>query len=798
MKKLVLSIAIASSLGLTACDSETVKDVQKEANQTGPIAVEPARVVFDPASGISGLSVPNDLIFSGTKDGTLEIPVEDPTDGSDPFVAASALDGWSTSNPFLINIKFPEGRTLDEASAKTPGSVRVFEAIMGGDTSDADCATVTRGMACKIVTELTFGQDFVTQKKGDAVAFIPTKPLKGKTTYLFALTNALSDSDGNALAGSTTYNLVRQDINTKPLGTDSQKALQATINSYEKAVVSAGVDSDDIIYTMAMTTQSTVDVLYTVKNLMASQPSPSIAVVDTGMSVADALTGKIPAEAIPYFSTANYLKGSVTLPYYLGVPTAANPTAPVNTWWTGLCDSGAMLAGLAAQNPAAIPAQPKDEIDAQCMAISQASNLPAPGLRNLGIDTERNLTKFNPVPKMNAMLPVEVQMTTPDLTWVNAVRAGMGLDPIAEPEGGWPVVVLQHGITSQKEVMLNLAGLLSVNGFASVAIDYPLHGSRGFDLNGDGVDEINATTVSTLHYVNLGSMLTMRDNTRQSAIDIVGLRLGLNDLQGVDADGNPVNINSNEVHFLGHSLGAIYGINAVTLANTPLNPAIDHKFRFTTNTLAMPGLMLANFGMESPAFASLAKSNLTLKSSEAFQGLIAQLYPQGDYTQAELSATYDDFYQNMLTPAQRAELDGVFAQFTLIAQTVTDSGDPVNYVQTLAATQTPTLLFEIVGDGMSNLSDQVVTNTAPQTPLGGTEPAIALLGLPAVSSTSEGSGAVRFVNGHHGTILDPRPNAVSPDAEKSARATQEMQQQFASFLLSKGQMIKVTDTEVIH
>ena len=544
MKKLVLSLAIASTLGLTACDSETVADVKKEAAQNGPVAVEASRIVFDPASGIEGLSVPNDLIFSGTQDGTLEIPVADPTDGSDPFVAASALDGWSTVNPFVINVSFPAGRSLDGNSVFNPESVRVFEAVMGGDASDADCATVQRGLACKIVRELTYLEDFATRENSGAIAFIPLKPLKGKTTYLFALSNTLSDSDGLPLKGSTTYELVRQDISTKPLGSESQLALQATINSYEKAVVSAGVSAENIIYTMAMTTQSTVDVLYSVKSLLASTISqgtaPSISMADTGMSVADALAGKIPPEAAPLFSTANYLKGSITLPYYLGVPSAENPFAPVNTWWTGLCDSGAMLAGLAAQNPDAIPAEPQNETDAMCMAISQANNLPAPGLRNLGIDTERNLTKFNPVPKMTTMMPLEVQMTTPDLAVVNAVRAGMGLEPITEPATGWPVVVLQHGITSNKEVMLNLAGVLSINGFASVAIDYPLHGSRGFDLNNDGTDEFNASTVSTLHYVNLASMLTMRDNTRQSAIDIVGLRLGLNALTGDDEQGNPI------------------------------------------------------------------------------------------------------------------------------------------------------------------------------------------------------------------------------------------------------------------
>ncbi len=799
MNKLVLSITIASILGLSACDEESIKDVQKDVADNGPAVVEPARVVFDPAKGIEGLSVPNDLVFLGTKDGTLEIPVADPTNGADPFVAASALDGWSTSQPFILNINFPNGTSLDPSSVLNSSSVRIFETTMGGDASDADCASVARGLACKVVRELVFSQDFITQPSGNAVAIVPLKPLKGSTTYVIALTDSLQDNLGASVEGSTTYELMRQDINSAPLGSDDQRSLQAVINSYEKAVVSSGVDSDSLIYTMAMTTQSTTDVLFTLKSLMANNLQqgvyPSISMSDTGMSVADVLAGQIPAEAVPLYSAANYMKGSITLPYYLGVPSADNPLAPVNTWWKGLCDSGAMLAGLAAANPAAIPAEPVSETDGMCLAISQASGLPAPGLRDLGIDTERNLTRYNPVPKQTAMMPIDVQMTTPDLAWANPVRASMNMAPLTEPEGGWPVVILQHGITTKKEVMLAVTGMLSINGFATVAIDYPLHGSRGFDLTGDGVDDINASTVSTLHYVNLGSMLSMRDNTRQSAIDIVGLRLGLNFLGGVDSQGNPIHVNSSEVHFLGHSLGAIYGINALAVANTPLAPQVDPLFKISSNVLAMPGLMLANFGMDSPAFSGLAKSNLTYKSSPEFKAFVDTNYPTG-FTQEQLTGLYEAFYAS-LTPAQQGELNGVFAQFTLIAQTVTDSGDPINYVNALAATETPTLLFEVVGNGMDNLPDQVVTNTAPYTPLGGTEPAIALLGLPRVNETTQGSGAVRFVNGHHGSILDPRANAASPDVEKSARVTQEMQTEMAGFFATKGQVIMVNDPEVV-
>ena len=802
MKKLVLSLAIASTLGLSACGDETIQDVENEVAENGSAVTATARVKFDPAAGAAGLSIPNDLIFSGTLDGTLEIPVDDPTDGSDPFVAISALDGWSISQPFSLGIEFPAGTSLEASSASEPASVRIFEAVMGGDANDSDCTAVTRGLACKIVAELTFGVDFVTRGSATGVSVIPTQPLKAETTYIMMMSNNLRDNNGKAIAGSSTYELARQDINTLPLGNESQLGLQAAINSYEAALVSAGVDSNTIIYSAAMTTQSTTRVLSTVKSLMAAgvpqmvanaqAGNPAVAVADTGISVATVLAGFIPAELVPLYSAANYIRGSITLPYYSGIPSAENPLAPVNDWWRARCDSGATLAGLAAANPAAIPSGPLDANDGFCMNF---------GLRDLSsvmaIDTERNLTKFNPIPATSAMLPIDVQMTTPDLAWANPVRANMGLPALEEPENGWPVAILVHGITSTKEQMLPITGILSVFGIATIAIDQPLHGSRGFDLNGDSVDDINTSTVSTLHYVNLGSMLTMRDNTRQSTADLLGLRLGMNFLGGVHVEGNPVKIDSSKVHLLGHSLGGIYGMNTVGLANTELSPQVDGLFNIASTSLAMPGLMLANFGIDSPAFEGLAKSNLTLQLSPDFKAAVDATLPAG-YTQTELSDFYFAFY-DALTVEQKATLDAGFAQFTFAAQTVTDSGDPIAYVQTLAATQTPTHLIEVVGNGADNLPDQTVTNTAPFTPMGGTEPAIAFLGLPSVSETTQGSGAVRFVSGHHSSILNPLPDAAgaSPDAELSARATQEMQTQVATFFASMGQLITVTDAAVV-
>ncbi|MCP4955602.1 MAG: lipase, partial [Photobacterium aquimaris] len=506
------------------------------------------------------------------------------------------------------------------------------------------------------------------------------------------------------------------------------------------AIVAAGADKDSLIYTMALTTQSTTDALATAKALMASKVPqmledalvngiPAIGVEDIGMSVANILApypeghelfdeNIIPQELVPLYSSANFMQGSITLPYYLGVPKfdedgeliADTADAPLNGWWKSLCDSGAILAGVAGKIAAGeLPAEtiPTDAVsvdDGTCQAL---------GLRSLGFDTKRHLTKYSPVPKANADMAITVQMTTPDVAVANDVREDLKLPTnLVEPENGWPVVILQHGITSKKEDMLAITGILSIYGFATVAIDHPLHGSRGFDTDMDGIDDINASTVSATDYMNLASLLTTRDNLRQSTSDLLGLRLGMNFLGGEHAEGDAINIDTSKVHFLGHSLGAITGINFIGLTNTALDPEVDPLFAVNTNSLAMPGVMVANFLLESGAFGGLVKSSLAYAASPDFQGFVALAHqgaedPTADPTEAEMVGYYQSFYA-LLTPEQQAGLDGTFAAFAFAAQTVTDAGDPANYAAMMAATSTPTHLIEVIGNGSDNLSDQVI------------------------------------------------------------------------------------------
>src|SRR3546814_5166859 len=52
----------------------------------------------------------------------------------------------------------------------------------------------------------------------------------------------------------------------------------------------------------------------------------------------------------------------------------------------------------------------------------------------------------------------------------------LAINFLAMPADGWPVVIFQHGITGNRTQMIAIAPALAAAGFATVAIDLPLHG----------------------------------------------------------------------------------------------------------------------------------------------------------------------------------------------------------------------------------------------------------------------------------------------------------------------------------
>ena len=866
MRKLVLSSSVALALGLAGCggSGDTLSDIQADTEVQTPFS----RIVFDPANG--NLNIPNDLLMLPGDDGffdyTLNIPVDDPTNFGDPQNALNVLDGWSTQHPFVINVATPAGVSLDESSLSA--GILLFEATLGLDQSDPDCAQVsTPSAGCKLGDQLTYGVDYVLSLvDSDTVSFVPLKPLKPGQGYMLVMTTDLKDSSGKSVQGSTTWDTVRQDINENPLSSDAQLQLQGLVNSLVNPVIGAGYARDDITYVSAFTTQSVTNALDTIKKVMVSEfaaraaagdPAagtslPAIVVGDvdaaptamealglvteqavagavalgkqslppeaaaliplidatdfsalqTCAGLAGTVTGQLSAQwgmlndfavavstgilaqAGPFCAAQRY-EGTVSLPYFLGVPSADNPLAPVNAFWQAACDSGIVLAG----TPQTVLAQATPGPNAQMCSQLGLADVRINGEK---LDKARNITKFNPYPQPTGgnmgSETLDVQVTIPD----PAIAGALGF-PIAMPEAGWPVVILAHGITSQKEDMLAITGTLSLAGIASVAIDQPLHGTRGFDLNGDGVDEINATTVSATHYMNLASLPTARDNLRQSVSDLLGLRLGLNAVVDATATQN-VKFDTSRVSIMGVSLGAITGGNFAALANTSMGgnlAALDGMFAIKEASLESPGGGMAQFLLESAAFGPLIKGLLLSQSSEEFVGLLNQLYGTTDVSEQQLVAAVATFEAN-LTAEQAAAVNAVFGEFAFAAQTVLDAGDPTNYAQTLGS-NTPVHMMTVVGDGSAeNLPDQVIP-VSTALPLSGQLPLAATMGLMQVSTTQGPSadpisGLVKFNSGAHASSLSPAANAD---------VTAEMQRQVAGYIASDALVLPVTNEAVI-
>jgi len=794
MKKLLLPLAIGSALSLAGCGSgDEAPITESEVN------VAATRVVFDPSNG--EISAPTNILLSGSVDGTLNIPVADASDTANPQVAINGLDGWGTHSTLTFDFSLPldengERVLVDTASIEAQGAVRVFETYQGGNDISEACAAQSPAVVCGIAGELQHNTHFTVKATGEGrgLAVVPLQPLKPKTGYLVVLTDNIQDTLGRRVKASQTYTLMKRPVDEAPASDDeSAQNLQGLINSYEGALVQYGVDAEDVIYSSNFTTQSVGDVLNVVKQQIAGQFKPGLTLNDNGITLAQAMSAQsTDSDFTPpqTASLANFYTGSVTLPYYSAHPDSATNSDPTEGRWRAACDS-----------PAAIVNALKAEEEADQLKDADIVSLPAgftedPTLllppNNCSdfdtkggepVDPERHLTTYNRVPTPSVQEDVSVYGAVPNSGTM--------------PANGWPIVIFQHGITADKSSFFGIAGTLASKGIATVAIDHPLHGDRGFDLDGDSTAEYIASgeNGSATAYMNLKSLLTTRDNLRQSISDLLGLRFSLNNVTGAQFD--PTN-----VHFIGHSLGAIAGTSFSQIANIETdNAQLNAAFNVKASVLGMPGGSIANFLLASQSFGPVIKSSL-MYGREGFEeftqlvnGQAEQLgvSPEVAISKPEVAAQLVSGFKEAAGEEAWASINmELFEAFAFAAQTVVDSADPVNYASDVAG-NTPVFLIEADGD-------TVIPNAVEGKPLAGTQPLVALMQLPTVpvesDDGSEVSGYASFVGGGHSSLLDPTPEGLDPAV--SSAVTTEMQTQILHWFGTGLTQIEVSDQEVVE
>ena len=664
--------------------------------------------LFRPTSGV--LPFPIDLYFAGSNDGTLNLPATiAPT--TPHFAALNALDGWSTTSDITVNFS----AAIDPATL--PANVRVIRVAIDNQTK----ATVG------VLGILQPGVDYsigVSPDVGGATSLLihplrPLMPSTGATNngYLILVTSGVTDINGTHATADSEYLTVR---------TGAIADLTAVINPPTCLSVANETLNGVCRLTyahLAIASQLPGPLAVPPANVVASFSFSTEATQDTLAYLAATTTSRAYFIAPTQHNTsfmglpgiADIYAGSLNVDYRLAVPPSATSTVALTTSWQ-------------AAGPSQVP----------------------------GIDpASRNLTRFNPVPAAGTPLDIPLILMVPNI--------------MPKPAGGWPVAVFVHGFPRDRTDALLVADTMASRGFATIAIDMPLHGitpssasyeqpfatgfERTFNLdlqdNGQfGVPGHDGQVDTTgANFLNLANVLVQRDNSRQAIADIIALvrTLPVMDFDGVAGP----DFDADRIHIIGYSLGG-------THAGTVLGLLGDE-----VKASALPS-----------AAALLSE---TIKDSATYGPIINGLLAANGLQPN--TSLYRNFFRNL--------------------QAAFDSADTVNYASTMAgaAAGGRELYFSTFEGGAGGFpTDPVVPVGSTQrlvTTVGGSGVArVNSVGVNSVAGTN--GGWVPFSQGIHNSLLDPGPSQAT---------TIELQSEIADFFLTAdtvGASIVITNGAVIQ
>jgi hypothetical protein len=220
---------------------------------------------------------------------------------------------------------------------------------------------------------------------------------------------------------------------------------------------------------------------------------------------------------------------------------------------------------------------------------------------------------------------------------------------------------------------------------------------------------VNASSSALNDYLNYSSLLTSRDNSRQSIADILAFRLFLNAI--IDGTGL---MDLTKVHFISHSLGAITGIAALAIANKTLDEELstfNNRYAFSTAAHKAPAVGVQTFILQSPDFGSLVKGSSLVASSEEFVAFLNAFIAANNVSFEEAIRPAFSAFEETLNTQQLAAINVLCSAFGFAGQTALNSADPINHAQSLGDT-IGILLQLLVGgerndDGSIGQSDQV-------------------------------------------------------------------------------------------
>ncbi|MEX2475665.1 hypothetical protein [Marinobacter sp.] len=535
-KKTLLSLAVASSLGLTGCfdSAGSGKNANPEYKISNPAIDGKTWPLFNPVT--SELPVPNDLIFdSVASDGTFRV-----TDTAPPVTTAlNSLSGASTVAPPVVQFN----GQIDADTVVANQSVFLIElAYASGDPVQGLGAgePPTLELAISGPSALPQFQTEVVSLDGtSAIRILPLKPLNPRKRYIVAVTKDITDINGDATIQSPSYNNLTDE--TQPLGTATLAPVRTLINSLWEPIaeayfgaVGAGLTSDDIALSYSFTTSNDEKVLQYIAEPQAwfADQLTTFLRVSAAKAVVNGQLDLNADETVDFSDVNLAADGAV----------AGFPDEDTQAALATLFEGGAPCDGQTDQDAIECVGVNLAAAPSAMGGFADLLPTPAAGTVTASADDAQDATSVS-VLLTNFLDPGDVNVVQGTITlpyylgtsgaelvtnsWqaddtlasaMNTAFADLGLEiPQADPtvsttvnyifpfpketeevmvpmlviyptgaamDGTTPVVVFQHGITTDRSAALAFgSSLANATGTAVVAIDQPLHGVSPFSVD---------------------------------------------------------------------------------------------------------------------------------------------------------------------------------------------------------------------------------------------------------------------------------------------------------------------------
>ncbi len=526
-KKTLISLAVASSLGLTGCfdSADSGANANPDFKINNPAIDGKTWPIFNPLLG--QLPLPNDLIFDSEQgDGTFGV-----ADSSPPITTAlNELSGASTVAPAVIQFN----GQVDPDTVVYGESVFLLELdYASGDPvqglSISEPPTVLGAAAARADVETLDGTS--------AIRILPLEPLNPRKRYIAVVTKDITDLGGEAIIASPSYtNLTDED---QPLINAALAPVRALVNGLWEPLAgeALGLTEDEIALSYSFTTSNDEKVLQYI-----AEPAAWFSDQITTFVKVSAAEAALEDGASSFEEVSPVVTGAVdTFPASL----PPNPDSPLNALFgpDGPC----------------FETVGQDAID--CVGVSLATNFrdqlptPLPGVNRTVSDGEGGFdntieideTSVTPVgllsavagsiPGAETVLAAQGTVSLPyylgtapaelagpgSVNWVaddelaqvlNETFSALGVSiPQADasvstavnyvfpfpkqrstqevpvltlyPDEGdvEGVVLFQHGITTDRSTALTFGTALAGQGYVVVAIDQPLHGITPFSAD---------------------------------------------------------------------------------------------------------------------------------------------------------------------------------------------------------------------------------------------------------------------------------------------------------------------------